>query len=123
VWVDYFRGIATPQTAKLDSLVTTHRLAVGDLIVTEVLRGFREDTSFDRARKLFEKFVLIELAGYPVALQAAKNYRALKASGITVRKTIDTIIATRCIMDGYTLLHSDRDFDPFVTHLGLRSVL
>ena len=123
VWVDYFRGVATPQTAKLDSIVDAHRLAVGDLIVAEVLRGFRDDESFERARKLLDRFALIELGGYRIALQAAKNYRALKALGITVRKTIDTFIATKCIEDGFSLLHSDRDFAPFVEHLGLRSVL
>jgi predicted nucleic acid-binding protein len=123
VWVDYFRGAATPQTNKLDSLLGADRLAVGDLIVTEVLRGFRDDQSFEHARRLLESFVLIDLSGYRVAVQAARNYRALKALGITVRKTIDTIIATRCIRDGLTLLHSDRDFDPFVAHLGLKSLL
>jgi predicted nucleic acid-binding protein len=123
VWVDYFRGAATPQAAKLDSIADAHRLAVGDLIVAEVLRGFRDDESFERARKLLDTFALIELGGYRIALQAAKNYRALKALGITVRKTIDTFIATKCIEDGFSLLHSDRDFEPFVTHLGLKSVL
>jgi hypothetical protein len=76
-----------------------------------------------RARKLLDRFAVIELGGYRIALQAAKNYRALKALGITVRKTIDTFIATKCIEDGFSLLHSDRDFAPFVEHLGLRSVL
>jgi hypothetical protein len=123
VWVDYFRGVATPQTNKLDALLGADRLAVGDLIVTEVLRGFRDDQSFEHARRLLESFVLIDLGGYRVAVQAARNYRALKALGITVRKTIDTIIATRCIRDGFALLHSDRDFDPFVAHLGLKSLL
>ena len=121
-WVDYFRGTATRQTDKLDSMLGGHRLAVGDLIVAEVLRGFRDDESFDRARRLLERFALIELGGYRVALQAAKNYRLLKALGVTVRKTIDAIIATRCIEDRHALLHNDRDFDPFVTHLGLKSV-
>ena len=123
MWVDYFRGVATSQTDKLDLMAGAHRLAVGDLIVTEVLRGFRDDASFERARKLLDRFVLIELGGYRIALQAAKNYRALKALGITVRKTIDTFIATKCIEDGLSLLHSDRDFAPFVEHLGLKSVL
>lgn len=123
VWVDYFRGVATPQTDRLDRIADARRLAVGDLIVTEVLRGFRGDEAFERARKLLDKFVLVELGGYRIALQAAKNYRALKALGITVRKTIDTFIATKCIEDGFSLLHSDRDFEPFVEHLGLKSVL
>jgi predicted nucleic acid-binding protein len=123
VWIDYFRGASTAQTDKLDSLLTTERLAVGDLIVAEVLRGFRDDVAFERARKVLDAFVMVELCGYYIAQEAAKNYRLLKARGISVRKTIDTIIATRCIADGLSLLHCDRDFDPFVAHLGLRSVL
>jgi len=123
VWVDYFRGVVTPQTDKLDVMARAHRLAIGDLIVTEVLQGFRDDEAFERARKSFDKLVLIELGGYRIALQAAKNYRALKALGITVRKTIDTFIATKCIEDGFSLLHSDRDFEPFGKHFGLKSVL
>ena len=123
VWIDYFRGASTAQTAKLDSLLPRERLAIGDLVVAEVLCGFRDDKAFERARKVLEAFKLIELGGYRIALQAAKNYRLLKARGISVRKTIDCIIATKCIDDGLSLLHSDRDFAPFVEHLGLKSVL
>jgi predicted nucleic acid-binding protein len=123
VWIDYFRGNETPAVDKLDSLLLVQRLAVGDLIVAEVLQGFAADSDFDRARQLLDKLPVVYLGGYRLAVQAAKNYRMLKARGITIRKTIDTIIATRCIEDGYALLHSDRDFEPFVTFLGLRSAL
>lgn len=123
VWIDYFRGAATAQTAKLDVLLPRDRLAVGDLVVAEVLRGFRDDGAFERARKVLDAFVFVELGGYRIAVQAAKNYRLLKGRGISVRKTVDTIIATKCIEDGFSLLHSDRDFDPFVEHLGLKSVV
>jgi predicted nucleic acid-binding protein len=123
VWIDYFRGASTAQTDKLDSLLATERLAVGDLIVAEVLRGFRDDVAFERARKVLDAFIVIELCGYHIAQEAAKNYRLLRARGISVRKTVDTIIATRCIEDGLSLLHCDKDFDPFVAHLGLRSVI
>lgn len=123
VWIDYFRGAATAQTAKLDVLLPKDRLAVGDLVVAEVLRGFRDDGAFERARKVLDAFVFVELGGYRIAVQAAKNYRLLKGRGISVRKTVDTIIATKCIEDGFSLLHSDRDFDPFVEHLGLKSVV
>lgn len=123
VWIDYFRGTATLQTDKLDSLLGNQPLAVGDLILTEVLQGFGSEKDFNLAKKLLTRLVVIELGGQDVAIQAAKNYRTLRALGITVRKTIDTVIATRCIESGLTLLHSDRDFDPFVAHLGLRSVL
>ena len=122
VWIDYFRGTATPQTDRLDSLLGSEPLAIGDLILTEVLQGFSSDRDFNQAKKLLSSLDVIELGGQDIAIQAAKNYRKLRALGITARKTIDTVIATRCIAGGYTLLHSDRDFDPFVTHLGLRSV-
>jgi len=122
VWIDYFRGTATPQTERLDSLLGSEPLVIGDLILTEVLQGFTTDRDFNQAKKLLTSLVVIELGGLEIAIQAAKNYRKLRDLGITSRKTIDTVIATRCIAGGYTLLHSDRDFEPFVTHLGLRSV-
>ena len=122
VWIDYFRGTATPQTERLDSVLGSEPLAIGDLILTEVLQGFASDRDFNQVKKLLTSLVVIELGGLETAIQAAKNYRKLRDLGITSRKTIDTVIATRCIAGGYTLLHSDRDFEPFVTHLGLRSV-
>ena len=122
VWIDYFRGTATPQTERLNSLLGSEPLVIGDLILTEVLQGFTTDRDFNQAKKLLTSLVVIELGGLEIAIQAAKNYRKLRDLGITSRKTIDTVIATRCIAGGYTLLHSDRDFEPFVTHLGLRSV-
>ena len=123
VWIDYFRGTATPQADKLDSLLGTEPLATGDLILVEVLQGFVRDRDFNQARKLLTSLVVMDLAGQDVAIQAARNFRALRERGITVRKTIDTVIATRCIASGLTLLYSDKDFDPFVEHLGLRSAM
>jgi len=122
VWIDYFRGSQTPQCERLDALLGTEPLAIGDLILAEVLQGFTSDKAFNQAKKLLTSLVVIDLGGQDVAIQAAKNFRALRALGITVRKTIDTVIATRCIRSSFTLLHADRDFEPFVTHLGLRSV-
>ncbi len=120
VWIDFFRGNETPQVDCLDRLLAQERIAVGDLILTEVLQGFRSDHEFEAARKSLEAFELIELGGVEIALKAAKNFRMLKAKGFTTRKTIDTIIATKCIESGYSLLHCDRDFDAFSLHLGLR---
>lgn len=121
VWIDYFRGIATPQVEKLDALLGSEPMATGDLILTEVLQGFDSDRDFNQARKLLTSLEIVDLAGKDIAIQAAKNFRVLRAQGITVRKTIDTVIATRCIESGLVLLYSDRDFDPFVEFLGLRS--
>jgi len=123
VWIDYFRGTITAQTEKLDSLLGRELLLIGDLILAEVLQGFATEKDFKRALKFLESFEVVELGGKDIAIKTAKNFRTLRALGITVRKTIDTVIATRCIESGYTLLHSDRDFEPFVAHLGLRSAV
>jgi len=123
VWIDYFRGTTTPQTEKLDTLLGIEPIATGDLILAEVLQGFSSDRDFNQAKKLMTSLVILDLAGQNIAIQAATNFRALRSRGITVRKTIDTVIATRCIESELSLLYSDRDFDPFVEHLGLRSAL
>jgi predicted nucleic acid-binding protein len=123
VWIDYFRGTVTPQSERLDALLGRESIATGDLILTEVLQGFVSDRDFNQARKLLTSLVVVDLAGQDIAIQAARNFRLLRAKGITVRKTIDTVIATRCIESTLTLLYSDKDFDPFVEHLGLRSAV
>jgi len=120
VWIDYFRGDATPQAEMLDALLGNELLAVGDLILAEVLQGFQAERDFNQAKQLLMSFEMVEIVGRDVAIQAARNYRILRGHGITVRKTIDTLIATCCINSGLILLHSDKDFDPFVAHLGLR---
>ncbi|ATQ75124.1 VapC toxin family PIN domain ribonuclease [Massilia violaceinigra] len=123
VWIDYFKGTLTPQTHALDVMLSTTHIAVGDLILTEVLQGFRTDLDFQLAKKMLTSLTVVDLGGEAVAIQAAQNFRKLRSMGITIRKTIDTVIATRCIMDDYELLYSDRDFDPFVAHFGLRSAI
>ena len=123
VWIDYFRGRATAESEYLDLLLEREILLIGDLILTEVLQGFTSDREFDKARKMLSSLDLVTLGGGAIALASAQNYRSLRKAGITVRKTIDCIIATRCIEDGIALLYGDRDFDPFVRHLGLRSAL
>ncbi len=123
VWIDYFKGTITTQTEILDGLLGQQPLAIGDLILTEVLQGFDKERDFNEARKMLTSLMVVELGGREIAIQAAKNSRALCRLGVTPRKTIDTVIATRCIESGYDLLHSDRDFDPFTKHLGLRVVV
>lgn len=122
VWIDYFRGAPTPAARTLDALLNSEKIAVGDLMLAEVLQGFRTDADFKAARKVLAAFTVIDICGRDVATQAAQNFRKLRTLGVTVRKTIDTLIATRCIEDGMHLLHADRDFDPFETHLGLKVV-
>ena len=122
VWIDYFNGTITAQTEILDSLLGREPLAIGDLNLTEVLQGFDDERDFNRAKKMLTSLDVVELGGREIAVQAARNFRALRRLGVTVRKTIDTVIATRCIESGFELLYSDRDFDPFAKHLGLRVV-
>lgn len=122
VWIDYFRGADTIQTAKLDQVLHNEPVAVGDLILVEVLQGFTDAREFKLAREVLTTLTVVELGGLEIALQAAQNFRTLRKLGVTIRKTIHTVIATRCIASGYDLLHDDRDFDPFVKHLGLRVV-
>lgn len=121
VWIDYFRGAATAAASKLDGLLTSESVAIGDLMLTEVLQGFASEVDFERARRELANLDCIEIAGRDCAIAAARNDRALRQRGVTVRKTIDCLIATRCLLDGHALLYSDRDFEPFVEHLGLQS--
>ena len=123
VWIDFFRGTVTPQTERLDALLGSELLVVGDLILAEVLQGFSSERDFNQARKLLTALDVVTLGGPEIAIQAARNFRILRARGVTIRKTIDTLIATRCIESDYALLFSDRDFEPFVEHLGLRSAI
>lgn len=119
VWIDYFRNTASPQTDKLDQLLDAGEVMIGDLMLAEVLQGCDRERDFGLLRTLLSPLPLVNIGGADVALAAARNFRALRALGITPRKTIDTLIATRCIIDNLPLLHSDRDFEPFVRHLGL----
>jgi predicted nucleic acid-binding protein len=122
VWIDYFKGARNEQTNKLDNLLSDEPLAIGDLILAEVLQGFQDERTFNEVRRMLTSLTVIQLGGEEIAVKAARNFRTLRKLGVTVRKTIDTIIATRCIESKYELLHSDKDFDPFAKHLGLRVV-
>ena len=122
VWIDYFNGRATRETELLERLLGAERLLIGDLILTEVLQGFRSDTDFKRALNYLEALEVRPMVGLEVAVAAANNYRSLRALGVTVRKTIDVLIATFCIIENHLLLHCDRDFDPFERYLALRVV-
>ena len=122
VWIDFFRNEPTPQAEWLDRNLGVEGLIVGDLILAEVLRGFKDDRGFNEARRLLGRLEQVSLCGEDLAIEAARNFRKLRAIGVTVRGTIDVIIATRCLTEGFGLLHSDRDFDPFEERLGLRVV-
>ncbi|HWT11225.1 MAG TPA: PIN domain nuclease [Allosphingosinicella sp.] len=123
VWIDFFRGAATPEADRLDALLGEAELVVGDVVLAEVLQGLDTERDFRTALRLFDTLDLVEVGGRDTAIEAARNFRRLRAEGVTVRKTIDTLIATHCIRHGLALLYSDRDFDPFVKHLGLKSAM
>lgn len=123
VWIDWFRDAPTAEVDRLDRLIGHRHLAIGDLILTEVLQGTANEREFERVRGFLIEFPVVEISGRDIAVEAARNFQRLRARGITVRKTIDTLIATRCIRDDHQLLFRDRDFVPFVEHLGLASAL
>ena len=119
VWIDFFNGVSTPEVDRLDALLGVTPLAIGDLILVEVMQGFRNERDVATARQLFRSLALLPLLDGSNPWKAADNYRQLRRKGITVRKTIDGIIATACIEANLPLLFSDRDFQPYVEHLGL----
>ena len=122
VWIDYLRGAANPHTDWLDRELNRQRLGLTDLILCEVLQGIGEDSTFIRVRRDLSRFEVFDTGGEALAVAAARNYRSLRSSGHTVRKTIDCLIATFCLMERHSLLHRDRDFDPFEKYLGLRVI-
>jgi len=122
VWVDYFNGQPTPETDMLDRLLTEQEIVVGDIILAEVLQGFRRDEDFEAARQALAKLTQVSLLTPALAIRSASNYRRLRQSGITIRKTLDTFIATFCIENNIPLLHNDHDFVPFEQLLGLQVI-
>ena len=121
VWIDYFNGNPTWQTDLLDNYLSHEPIIMGDLILAEILQGFKSDKELEIAKSLLSALPFRQMGGYNVALQSANNYRTLRKAGITIRKTIDIIIATFCLIEGLTLLHDDRDFEPFAFHFPLKT--
>jgi predicted nucleic acid-binding protein len=120
VWIDYFNGHKTWQTNLLDNLLSDVPIIIGDLILAEILQGFRSDNDFKSAKSYLSDLPFCQMGGYQVAVKSAQHHRILKKKGVTVRKTIDVIIGTYCILEGLPLLHDDRDFDPMGSHLSLK---
>ena len=121
VWIDFFNGVSSPEVERLDGLLGVTPLVIGDLILVEVMQGFRQDKDVATARQLFRSLALLPLLEGSNPWKAAENYRQLRSRGITVRKTIDGIVATAFIEANLPLLFSDRDFMPYVEHLGLEA--
>jgi len=121
VWIDYLNGKRSWQTDLLDHMLSNVPIIMGDLILAEVLQGFKSDKDYEAAKAYLSELPFRQMGGYNVALQSAQNHRQLRKAGVTVRKTIDIIIATFCIIEGLTLLHDDRDFNPIASHFPLKA--
>ena len=122
VWIAHLRGDRTTATAKLENAVTREPLLIGDLILLEILQGARDEAHAARIEQGLRQYVVVPLLDGDLAPRAARNYRKLRALGITIRKTADIIIGTFCIERGHVLLHDDRDFEAMEAHLGLKVV-
>jgi predicted nucleic acid-binding protein len=122
VWIDYFNGADLPHTRKVNEILGFQEIVVNDLVMTEVLRGFRIKKDFEDTLEVLDAFRFELVGGRDVAIQAARNFIFLRSMGFTIRKTVDSLIATSCILNGFQLLHNDRDFVPFETHLGLQTI-
>lgn len=123
VWVDYFNGTQSAETDYLDSLLGKEPVGLGDVVLLEVLQGFRSDQDYKTAKDLLTALTVFTLGGQEMAIKSADNFRLLRKKGITVRKTIDVLIATFCISKNLPLLHSDKDFESFHQHLKLDNAL
>jgi predicted nucleic acid-binding protein len=119
VWVDYLRGKESLKVFWLDQQLTRGRIGLTDLILCELLQGYASAEEFAEVKQEMMAYRLFATGGEALAVAAANNYRLLRTRGITVRKTIDCLIATFCLAEGHVLLHNDRDFDPFEEFLGL----
>ncbi|HEY52740.1 MAG TPA: PIN domain nuclease [Caldilineae bacterium] len=122
VWIDYFNGRTTLETDYLNSILGEVEIVVGDVILAEVLQGFRHDKDFKLAKWALEQFPWVDMVGPDMAIASAQNYRTLRRRGITIRKTLDCLIATYAISHQLDFLHNDRDFDPFEKYLGLQVI-
>lgn len=122
VWIDFFKGDPSPQALYFRSELRNQQFRVGDVMLAEVLQGFRHNKEFEVARAAMLKFEVVRMGGSQAAIQSARHYRLLRSRGITIHNTIDCLIATYCIMHNCALLHSDRDYSHFERLLGLKII-
>ena len=121
VWIDFFNGTENAETDKLNEILGLEEVVIGDLILAEVLQGFRSDTDYKVAKNVLTSLAVHDLLGKELAIKSANNFRRLRKKGITIRKTTDVVIATYCIENEIPLLFTDKDFIPFVDNLRLKS--
>jgi predicted nucleic acid-binding protein len=123
VWISWFRGKHSRGVHALQSISDTDRILLGDIVLLELLQGARGDANAARIERVMREFTIVGMVTTPLVVAAAANYRRLRSRGITIRATTDVIIATYCIENDHELLHEDRDFAPFASHLGLKTIL
>jgi predicted nucleic acid-binding protein len=119
VWIDYLRGLRNKETDYFDRELGRQRFGLTDLILCETLQGVGDVKAFARVLRELRKLEIFETGGAELAIESARNFRSLRRRGHTIRKTIDCLIATFCLRYGHSLLHRDRDYDPFEDILGL----
>jgi predicted nucleic acid-binding protein len=119
VWIAQIRGVRNAATATLIALSDREPLLLGDIVLLEVLQGAKDDAHAAKIERALRRYIVVSLLTPQLASSAARNYRRLRAVGVTIRKTADLIIGTFCIEHGHQLLHTDRDFEPMQRHLGL----
>jgi predicted nucleic acid-binding protein len=122
VWIQYFNGVENPYTNKLDALLGSEIITIGDLIYMEILQGISNPDQFNKTKGYLDKFNRVTLGGFDLALKAANNYNQLRINGFTIRKSIDVLIGTFCYENGCKLLHNDRDFLNFSKCFRLKMV-
>lgn len=123
VWIDQFRGDDTRAVNSLNRFTDeAHDILIGDIVLVEVLRGARDDEHAAWIERRLRRFTIESMLGDSIAVRSARNYRMLRGRGITIRSTIDVVIATFCVERGHDLLHDDRDFDAMAPHIGLTVV-
>lgn len=120
VWIDYFNGVENRQTEILDRILSEQSVLMGDIILTEILQGFDSDKDYRLAKQALDPLDCVHLGGKSLAIEAASNFRHLRSKGITIRKTVDMLIASWCIEHNVELLHNDKDFDRIARELPLR---
>ena len=123
VWIDFFAGRDLPNVAKLEqSILDNEDLALSGIILTEILQGIPDDTTYRRVRRYLSALIMLPMPE-SVFVRAADIYRKLRKQGITIRKTNDCIIAATALEHHCQLLHNDKDFRPIAELCSLKVVI
>ena len=120
VWIDFFRGATTPAVERFVTLIDDAGIAITDVIQTEILQGLRSEADVRRVERRLAPFEVLRLEELDDYRRAASHYRGARRKGITIRRTLDCLIASVCIREDVALLHADADFDRLASCSALR---